>query len=407
MSHARSSTQKWMLAIAASLILCAVVGYQLRRKSAPEERALFQQKWQFTASGPITGLALADDGTLYATSADGFLWAFDSSGKLQWKFEVGPMRAGPTLGQDGTAYLVNSKQEIFSVDRSGSLIWSGLGGPYADMNTGGVAQGVDSDYLYTFWRGQLRAVRLSSGKIDWDAGVGYTNLASVSVLPGGNIVYPGAGRIDEAGFEGKTVWQYPVIDPPVTVDMLLKNNGHGPIGNFWVQSGIAVGADGTLYASVARSKMVAITSDGNLRWEFKVTPGVDNRATPLISQDGTIYFASGDWKLHALNPDGTEKWAIDVGCPNVVTPVLAEDGTIYVLNSTGLIAISPDGKLLARVGIGGAVQSSPTLGPDGTVYVGMETGKIVAFAGTHGALMKSPWPKFQADLANSGRAPQN
>jgi len=406
MSHAPGSgAQKWALAFAAILIISAVVAYKQRRKTANEEKAAFQQKWQFKASGPVTGLALGDDGTVYATSADGFLWALDSSGKLQWKFEAGPMQAGPTLGEDGNAYLLNSKQEIFRVDRSGSLIWSGLGGPYADK-VGGLAQAIDSDYLYTFWRGQPRAVRLSRGKIDWEAGVGYTGLGSISVLPGGKIVYTGLGRVEEAGFEGRIVWQYPVIDPPVTVDMLLKNNGRGPIGNFWVQSGIAVGADGTLYAGVARSKMVALSSDGTLRWEFKVTPGVDDRATPVISQDGTIYFASGDWKLHSLNPDGTEKWALDMGSPVATTPLLAEDGTIYVLNSTGLMAASPEGKLLARLQIGGAAISSPTLGLDGTVYVGMETGKVIAFAGIHGGLMKSPWPKFQADLANSGRAPQ-
>jgi hypothetical protein len=28
----------------------------------------------------------------------------------------------------------------------------------------------------------------------------------------------------------------------------------------------------------------------------------------------------------------------------------------------------------------------------------------VAFAGAHGGLMHSPWPKFQGDIANSGRS---
>jgi len=58
------------------------------------------------------------------------------------------------------------------------------------------------------------------------------------------------------------------------------------------------------------------------------------------------------------------------------------------------------------VDIAGGLESSPTLGPDGTIYVASRAGKILALAGTHGALMNSPWPKFQADLANTGRAPR-
>jgi outer membrane protein assembly factor BamB len=90
----------------------------------------------------------------------------------------------------------------------------------------------------------------------------------------------------------------------------------------------------------------------------------------------------------------------------VVTPMLAKDGTVYVLNGVELLAVSPEGKVLATatVAINGGVESSPTLAPDGTVYVASLEGKIMAFAGTHGGLMDSPWPKFQGGLSNSGRA---
>jgi len=86
--------------------------------------------------------------------------------------------------------------------------------------------------------------------------------------------------------------------------------------------------------------------------------------------------------------------------------MLAADETIYVVNGAALIAVSPEGKILEKVAIAGGLESSPTLAPDGTIYVASRAGKIMAFAGTHGALMDSPWPKFQADLANTGRAPR-
>ncbi len=138
---------------------------------------------------------------------------------------------------------------------------------------------------------------------------------------------------------------------------------------------------------------------------FKTKPHSFNWANPVIASDGTIYFGSGDGSLYALNSGGTQKWAVDIdgGIP-ASTPMLAEDGTIYFANQTALIAVSPEGKVLARVAIIGGVDSSPTLAPDGTIYVASHKGKIIAFAGTHGGLMNSPWPKFQRDLANTGRA---
>jgi outer membrane protein assembly factor BamB len=75
------------------------------------QTATIPKKWQFTATGAITGgLALGDDGTLYAASEDGFVYALDSSGSLQWKFNAGPMLAGPTIDTDGTIYVSNKEE---------------------------------------------------------------------------------------------------------------------------------------------------------------------------------------------------------------------------------------------------------------------------------------------------------
>jgi FOG: WD40-like repeat len=393
-------------AVAAILIAGLVVWYELSgTKSVVPEQSAIPEKWHFKATGRITGaLALADDGTLYATSEDGFLYALDPTGKLQWKFQVGPTVGGPAVGADGSIYVSNAKQEIYAIDHSGNKLWMAGGGPYADQNTGNTAAAIDSNYLYAFWRGLLRAVRLRDGYFQWPAGMGFKNYASVSILPNGLVVYPGVGRVDAVGSEGKTVWEYPEPNPPITVDLLLANNGRPPRGNFWLESGIAVSPDGTMYAGAANSTMVAISPEGVFLWDFKSKPGSVNRATPLISIDGTIYFAAGDGGLYALNADGTQKWAVEIRAPIIATPMLAVDGTIYVATGAALVAVSSEGKILAQVPLDQEADSFPTLGPDGTIYVASLSGKIMALAGTHGALMNSSWPKFQADLANSGRA---
>jgi outer membrane protein assembly factor BamB len=93
---------------------------------------------------------------------------------------------------------------------------------------------------------------------------------------------------------------------------------------------------------------------------------------------------------------------LDTGGPISATPVLAQDETIYVVNASALVAVSSEGKLLGKGRESGLVDASPTLAPDGTVYVAWRDGRIAAFAGKHGGLMNSAWPKFQATLANSG-----
>src|ERR1700739_3796328 len=143
----------WASGIAAIVIGIAAIWYVKSATSpAKEEKGGIPRKWEFAASGAITGIALAEDGTVYATSADGFLWALDPSGNIEWKFEAGPMKAGPTLGADGTVYLTNSKQMIYAIDHTGNQVWSNGGGPYADTNTGIGAAALDYDYLYTIWR---------------------------------------------------------------------------------------------------------------------------------------------------------------------------------------------------------------------------------------------------------------
>lgn len=393
----------WLLA---AVVISAIIWYEIPgSKTGPAEQSAFPEKWHFATAGAVTGaLALGGDGTVYATSLGGFVYALDPTGKLRWKFEAGPLMAGPVVGEDGTIFVSNAKQEIFAIDHSGAQQWKVGGGPYADLYTGNTAAAVDAYYLYTFWRGSLRALKVSSGEAAWTAGIGFTNGGSVSILSGGLVVYPGVGRVDAVDSDGRTSWQYPAIDPPLTVDYLMQHGGHPPTGNFWLESGIAVALDGTLYAGAATSRMVALSSGGRLLWEFKTKPGVINRATPVIADDGSIFFGSGDGSLYALNSDGTQKWAVDTGGSIVATPLLAADGTIYVANNGELIAMSREGKILARVALQAPVESAPTLAPDGTVYVATRSGQITAFAGNHGGLMNSAWPKFQAGLRNSGLA---
>jgi outer membrane protein assembly factor BamB len=408
---------RWALIVGAALVIIGVNVNNLREhlfsagpvtpgQASREKSATIAEKWQFTQSGPVSAaLALGDDGTVYAASEDGFLYAVDASGNLRWKFNAGPMQVAPVLGADDAIYVTNEAQFIFAVNHTGTQQWRVGGGPYADKRMGSFGAAIDQTHLYTPWRGQLRAVRLTYGTFDWPAGIGYQLGGSASVLGDRRVAYTGNGRMDVVDSAGRTQWEYPVMNPPMSVDMITKTGGRIPPGNFWLDSAMAVGDDGTIYACAVDSRLVALTADGHLKWEFKTKTHSVNHAAPVIGADGTIYFASGDGNLYAVLSDGVQKWAYDAASGAFsATPVLAEDGTIFVVNDGGLFAVSAEGKLLAHAVLGGSVTSAPTIAPDGTVYVAGQAGKITAFSGTHGGLLNSAWPKFQAGPANSGRA---
>jgi outer membrane protein assembly factor BamB len=396
---------RWGLACGLLAVVGAMAGCGLLGGGRHLQSGNLPEKWEFTASGPITGsLALASDGTIYAASEDGSLYAVDASGNLKWKFDEGRTVTAPALGADGTIYVSNEEERIFAVSPAGGQLWAQGGGPYADKQPGWRAAAIDQTHLYTPWRGQIRAVLLSGGTFDWPTGIGFQRGGSVSILPNGLVVYAGNGRLDAADLTGRTQWEYPVMNPPLSADMITRTAGHIPAGNFLLDSGIAVALDGTAYVCAEGSRLVALAPDGTFKWEFKPKVYAVNKATPVISSDRTIYFSTGDGTVYAVNSDGTQKWATNTGAEIAATPVLAADETIYVVNGAGVVAISPEGKILEKMPLSGGFQSSPTLAPDGTLYVASGAGKIMALAGTHGGLMDSPWPKFQADLANTGRA---
>ena len=416
-SRNQTSSIRWLVIIILAILIGGVAVGKLclhffsfgpipAGQDAREKVPTIPQKWQFSGDGSVSAaLALGDDNTIYAAGEDGFLYAINPSGDLKWKFNAGPMLSPPTLGADGTIFVTNRDQIIFAVNRTGTQQWTAGGGPYADKGMGSVAPAIDQNYLYTPWRGLLRAIRLTTGTFSWPAGYGFQHGGAVSVLPDGSVVYTGVGRMDVADSAGRIVSEYPVMNPPMSVDLITKTAGRIPAGNFWLDSAMAVGGDGTIYACAVDSRLVALTADGRMKWEFRTSTHTVNRASPVIASDKTIYFASGDGTLYAMRPDGTQKWAFEAGGgPIFATPMLAADGTIYLLSGSRLLAVSPGGKLLEQASVEGAVESSPTLAPDGTIYVSWRGGKIVAYSGSHGGLMDSAWPKFQADPSNSGRA---
>jgi peptide/nickel transport system permease protein len=95
----------------------------------PEGELLWQIELE---ERPVGTPGIAPDGTIYATDKAGALNAVSPIGEIVWRFEIDPPRSatsGPTLGADGTIYYALGAQAglMQAVSQNGEGLWLGQG----------------------------------------------------------------------------------------------------------------------------------------------------------------------------------------------------------------------------------------------------------------------------------------
>lgn len=392
-----------LAALLAAAVLIVVLFFLRTERTGREGIATapgkVKEKWVFQTGGSIDGSpALDSESTLYVGSKDGYLYAIDSSGALKWRFQTGPVQTSPTLGPDEAIYVTNARGTLYAINHTGTKRWeTELFHGRSNYNTNGNA--IDSDFIYAFCLSALCSIEAENGSLRWSLNYASAQYSAPAVLASGMIATNGRNRLKVVARDGTLQWTY----PPVTREAVDANGGLEPPGNLYVVTPLAVGTDDTLYAGTGSGSLVAVGMGGQLKWQFEVSKPLAV-AAPVIGSDGTIYFGSRDGRLYAVNPDGSKKWDLDTVKGISSSPVLAADGTIYVVSGDSVLAATGQGERKWSFVFNDAVPAAPTLAPDGTLYVATGSGKIYAFPGDAGGLMTSPWPKYQCDLANSGRA---
>ena len=292
-------------------------------------------KWKYKTNGQITSTpALAADRTLYVSSWDDRLYAFNSStGAKKWAFDSGDsIVSSPAIADDGTIYF--------------GTMW-GLG-------DGGKIYAVNPD-----------------GTEKWQYKTNY-HITSDPAIGDDGTIYIGSGDdyLYAMNPNGTLKWRY--------------KTGH------YIKGSPSISEDGTVYIGSFDSYLYALyLNNGTMKWKY----GAGTETNPSIDSDGTIYIGSVD-KLHAIYPNGTKKWIFNVGSSDEhITqscPAISADGTIYVGTKKeggaggNIIAINHDGKEKWRKKIcQDWIRSSPCIGENGTVYIGSQytiaSGYIHAF----------------------------
>jgi len=335
-------------------------------------------RWRYgpLGSGISGACALGSDGTVYAGSADGYLYAVNPNGTLKWRYgNIWDIWGAPAIASDGTVYTGSLESYLYALAPSGKLKWQY---PTDDMiyaspvvgPDGTIYVGSDANYFYALQPNGTLKWRY------WSDGYGWTDAA----IGADGTVYVGSDDSYLYAFDpnGTLKWRYPASP----------------------RLGAAFGADGTIYVGSADYHVYALRPNGTLKWRYQTGYYVSTH--PAVGPDGTIYVGSMDDYVYALNPNGTLKWRYCTGGDVWAGPAIASDGTIYTGSwDCYVYALKPDGTLKWRYQTGNGVWTPPAIGPDGTVYVGSIDRHIYAIWGS-APLASSPWPKFHHDNRNTG-----
>jgi outer membrane protein assembly factor BamB len=312
--------------------------------------------WRYrTAKGIFSTPVIGGDGTVYAGSADGYLYAVGPGGGLRWRFRTGGVidsaaalgARDPELGSK-TLTFGSGDEKLYrlrklgrrDLARSKRIAWT-----FEPTRPPGAGQ------IVNWWEG------------------------NVVIGPGGTL-YAGntGGGLYALNPDGKLRWLFPT-----------ENS---------VWSAVGIGEDGNEYFGSLDLFIHALDPAGEELWN-RLTVGFVT-SSPAIGSDGTVYIGSFDGTLYALDPDtGEVRWEFPTADHIYSSPALSTDAggrtaAIYIGSTDGsLYKLAPDGSMVWRHDTGDPIRSSPAIGraPRGggeIVYFGSANGKLYALNGDDG-----------------------
>jgi outer membrane protein assembly factor BamB len=400
----------FVLAISFWLSMFFAIGCE-GKGNHPETSGSWHIRWSYTP-GPdaLSGVALAPNGSVHFAGTDG-IYALSPEGKLLWKapFTSGAVIAAPAIAPNGTLYAASKTGNLFALDASGNLVWQSTNVGHKFFTPPALGNG-DALYVADEYTNVFAFSPSLSRDLIWKQMTYSATGSKDDILLGNNPLY------------GEATWR---SSPAIGADdmiylahqqWLYRLNLHGDV--LWFiqlragQLGFpAIGGDGVVYIEGHNPPwLFAIGHDGKQRWLVRLSGPL--RGSPVVDTTGVIYFCDSDF-LKALSPDGQSKWNTQAECHS--GPALAADGTIYLgmngreegsgARKSFLGTFSPDGHLKWRVEIQGMVREAPAIAPDGTIFFTTDRGYAYAVTDAGSPPMDSPWPRFQHDAQNSGRAP--
>lgn len=291
-----------------------------------------EQKWCFTAGGPLRSQPAVKDGFLYFGSDDKKIYSLDSkTGKLIWEYQTGGIVSSQPVIKDGFIYAAST-----------------------------------DGYLYKFY--------YKTGELQWKNEIGRLVLSQIHLDDSNIYAANNQGEIIALGLDGAELWRKKlnlIIYSPITGDekniyfgtadgniySLTKNDGtmlwQYSTGNHFLSSKPLVIKDRLLIGDTSGSLYSFDKSNGQKKWEYKTGYQI---ITDPVCYNKKIYFASD--KLYCLDKLGKAEWSyltlapIDMNfniCSDRIS-LIDKDNNIYFINIYNGLCIKkekPEDKILS------------------------------------------------------------
>ena len=287
---------------------------------------------------------IAQDGTVYAGGWTGiFLMAFQPDATMAWDFPATGVIC-TAIGRNGTIYAPSNTGILFAVRPDGTQLWSFNMG--SDSSVGCPVVGGDRT-IYVGGDETLFAIH-PDGTEAWSFNTGALIRSAPSIGPDGTI------------FVGSDSDSLYALDPSDG-----SENWSFPTGGD-ISSIPTIAPDGTIYVGSADNHLYAINPNGTEAWKFLTGWHVANIA---LAADGTVFFSSWDQRVYAVDAAGNELWRyLTCGVPRGGF-IIGADGTVYVgvmNNCDRLYALDPtNGSVIDSVDGVGYLGG---IGNDGLIY---------------------------------------
>lgn len=270
------------------------------------DQAAGTTRWKFTTKSRIASSPAVANGTVYFGSYDGNFYAVDeASGQIKWKFKTAGERRYEATHLHGSLPAAETMPDPFDVYLSSPVVWQGA-------------------VYFGSGDGNVYALNAASGALQWKFKTGDVVHASPAVDSGTLFI----GSWDSYFYaldatSGKERWRFKTGDDP---------DIHNQVG---IQSSAAV-LDGVVYFGCRDSHLYALdTRSGHMRWSFP-TEGSWVISSPAV-RHGHVYFATSDSGLFydVDSKTGAVNFSLKfLGWPTFSSPAIA-GGMLYVGSNAG------------------------------------------------------------------------
>jgi len=341
-------------------------------------------KWSYPLDGVTTkgGFAINNDGTIYAGTSEGIVYAINPDGTLKWdlSFDITSEQAQDVDISTIPSELRDAVPPNFDISNI-SNIPDSLFYPGAydrdDFSHSSPTLSSDGKILYVAGRisGTVYAIDTDNQSIIWSF-----NVQDIPEVRNDPLNYGG-------GF---------VSSPAIGNDGTIYIGS----GDWWADQGaeeLGVDTSKIKEREFSDKRLYAINPNGTLKWIFTVDDEHVKTSifgSPVIDSNGIIFFGSFNGIFYAIRDDGdtaTKVWSYDAKkspLPNTTnrdkefwpSPAIGNDGTIYSGNNNfHLYAFSPeDGSIKWTFETNNEVYQSATIAADGTIYQASEDGHLYA-----------------------------